>query len=233
MNIVLAPHIDDELIGVYSILSNIDEVYYFYDITDERKQEAINTSKKFNFICRFNEKISLTALDTVYVTSSFDLHKDHKELNRTAKKLQKEIGFKLKFYSIDMNRKPKVLSNFSDKKDDMYELFPSQKGLFDSDEKYFLFEDIFDKDFIQSEVFISQCRKYDKEGYIKVTIENTTNWNIYEILNKYSSYFNIEAEYLSDEVFNCILLSAPDNVELTNITIEVKTNKTLQTQYKL
>jgi len=228
MNIILAPHIDDELIGCYSILHDIDEVYYFFDITEERKIEALNTGRKFNFKCYFGVPFNASKVDTVYVTTSMDLHKDHKILNRIAKNKEKLLNFKLKFYSIDMNRKPNFLEDLhQQKKDDMYKLFPSQKGLFDSDEKYFLFEDIFDNDFISSSVFIKE--KFDK--YIKITIEDTFEWDMDLILEE--KWYDVDANILHQKVFDGILSNTPDTIESTDLEIEVKTNKIVIAKYKL
>jgi len=228
MNIVLAPHIDDELIGVYSILNNIDEVYYFFDITNERKLEALATGKKFQFKCKFNEILKLKKEDKIYVCTSMDLHKDHKYVNKLAKQLQQKIGFKLMYYSIDMNRKPNFLSTLhQNKKEDLYALYPSQKKLFDSDEKYFLFEDIFENDYIESVIY----KIFKDDKYIKLTIENTYSWS--NILNNLPEWYHLKTEDVFKIVFDKILKQAPDNIEPTNITLEIKTNKVMQRKYRL
>jgi len=233
MNIIIAPHIDDELIGCYSILNDIDEVYYFFDITEERKLEAINVGKKFNFDCYFNksmEDIIFTAEDIVYVTTSMDLHKDHKSINRLAKIAKNKYHFTLKYYSIDMNRKPKFLSKLhKQKKMNMYELYPSQKGLFDSDEKYFLFEDIFNEDYIESIVYSIN----DNDKYIEVILENTfiiTHQNIFKLDEKWS---NMDASTIHQIIFSNIITNAPYDVTPTKVTIKVNTNKTVIAEYKI
>lgn len=227
MNIILAPHIDDELIGCYSILHDIDEVYYFFDITEERKIEALNTGKKFNFKCNFNEPVDINYNDIVYVTTSMDLHRDHKYVNRLAKSIQLDLDFVLKFYSIDMNRKPKFLSDLhQQKKKDMYELYPSQKGLFDSNEKYFLFEDIFDNDFVSNSVHMLN----HSDKYVKITIEDTTDWDMDFKINE---WYNMSPSDLHPLIFQNILHNAPKNVAPTDIMIEIKTTEIITVNYKL
>jgi hypothetical protein len=152
--IILAPHVDDEVIGCYQPLTNneIDEVWYLNEVTPERKEEALSSAKVFKFTPVFDKEIkadNFTEGDKVYVTSSFDLHDDHRKANREAKLAQHKVNFDLWFYSIDMNRKPKPANP---RKKHVVNLFPTQAALFQN-EKYVLFEDIHHSDTIEMYTF--------------------------------------------------------------------------------
>jgi hypothetical protein len=153
--IILAPHIDDEVIGCYSKLSEVTDVYYFYECTKERKKEAKRVAKLFGYRVHFNakiDKINFNKVKRVYAPGSYDLHKDHKTVNKKIKQIHLEHSFELFFYSIDMNRKPVYLKKDSSKKKKLLDIFKSQNTLF-NDEKYFLFEDIYQKDFLEEWVY--------------------------------------------------------------------------------
>lgn len=150
MNIIFAPHIDDELIGCFSKLKDIDLVVYFFDVNDERLKEAYQLQKKYNYNIKVHNpnydvlSVYDHPMNTIYIPSSKDLHIHHKEVNRLVRNNFTKAN--RKFYSIDMNRKPKLVNNMEHKKELMYDIYKSQHGLFNSDEKYFLFEDIYDDD---------------------------------------------------------------------------------------
>jgi len=166
VNIVLTPHVDDEVIGCFGIIDKIDQVWYLNEITEERRDEALACADVFKFTPCFDKEISahnFSKDDTVYVTSSFDLHKDHRSANREAKIAQDQVQFDLRFYSTNMNRKPKPANP---RKKKALELFPSQSALF-QDEKYHLFEDIHKSDTIETSTF--WCDDYK----VQVTISDT------------------------------------------------------------
>ena len=49
--VIFAPHIDDEMIGCWSLLSSglVDQVYYFNDLESNRVDEAIKLSVQYGF----------------------------------------------------------------------------------------------------------------------------------------------------------------------------------------
>lgn len=169
--VIFAPHIDDEMIGCFSYINErkISDVYYFYDLTSERIAEAINVSLTFGFNAHIVKDISEIKLDdstVILAPSSFDLHMHHKEVNRIAKTRFKN---KKLYYSVDMNRKPKVLSTEDIKfKKYILEQYQSQSVLL-SDEKYHLFEDIHSDD---SEKFIWVT--FQKKGFHKYPEASTS-----------------------------------------------------------
>jgi len=147
--VILAPHVDDEVIGCFSILESrqVVSVYYFYELTPERKEEALKCAKKYGFAPVFMDmdaksEISLD-LDpelTVLVPSVRDAHPHHKEVNV----LGQTLSNPRLYYSVDMNGRFKVLDTVTQerKRAALEELFPSQARLFQRDDKYVLFESI-------------------------------------------------------------------------------------------
>lgn len=145
--IILAPHVDDEVIGCYRLLmeGSVTHVFYFYELSFERKKEAVKCSLEFGFTPMFMDDdtavrslIELSKERVVLAPSIHDLHPDHKRLNRYAKNIS---NAEVMFYSVDMNTKFDVLNEI----DRVYKglilktIFKSQEALFNN-EKYFLFE---------------------------------------------------------------------------------------------
>lgn len=150
--VILAPHIDDELIGCYRFLkeNTVKRVFYFFELTEERRNEARNTSTLFYFDPVFDFiPVSIATFEppnTIFLVPNIhDEHPDHKDVNNFAKKYLSK--FKLEFYSIDMNVDKDLLTvkEREEKKDLLYKLYPSQSKLFEN-EKYHLFESHLDSD---------------------------------------------------------------------------------------
>jgi len=144
--IILAPHVDDEVIGCYRLLmeGNVTHVFYFYELSYERKREALRCAEEFGFTTVFMDSnisavtlVELSKERIILAPSVHDLHPDHKRLNRYARNI---IGADVLFYSVDMNSKFDVLNEIGvDKEVILKRLFKSQEALF-ANEKYFLFE---------------------------------------------------------------------------------------------
>lgn len=151
---IFAPHIDDEMIGCWSVLKygQVDKVYYFNDLESHRVDEAIRASVQFGFEAVFvdNYEYDKEEWDRIIredvkgqillIPSIKDAHPDHKKLNAYGKTFPN----KKFYYSVDMNHKFEVLSE-KDRENKLHALkkyYPSQTALFDSDAKYHLFESI-------------------------------------------------------------------------------------------
>jgi len=177
--IILAPHPDDEIIGCFGILSEVTDVYIFYECSVERQFESLFAKHKaratynLHFTTDF-DKIDFNKVKKVYAPGSFDLHPDHRKINRLAKLAQSKHKFDLMFYSIDMNRKPYFLKDKANIKKDVLTAFASQ-GLLKKDDKYHLFEDIYKQDFIR-------YYKYKIQGY-KVKVSKQLDVSRLEKLN--------------------------------------------------
>ena len=147
--VIFAPHVDDEMIGCFNLINEgkIDAVYYFYDLTEDRIQEAENAAKLFGFeviMGGFSKEFFMTSAKDVIILAPniHDEHPHHKEVNRLAKQLPN----KKLYYSVDMNVKKEVLANYDTKRTALTSLYPSQKKLFEKDDKYHLFESILEDD---------------------------------------------------------------------------------------
>lgn len=143
---ILAPHVDDEVIGCYLPLKDglVDHVIYFYELTATRKQEAINCGKFFGFEPRFNTKPDPSF--TYLVPHIKDSHRDHKAVNILAKRLH----LSCQYYTVDKDyaKIPIPTSLALEKQKVLNNLFPSQASLF-LDEKYSLFETLIPDDMVQ------------------------------------------------------------------------------------
>ena len=138
--IILAPHLDDEIIGCFSVMNEVDKVvYYTYDYRESQINKfPIEWQDKYVR----GDAFDLSALgsgDIVYVPSRFDLHPFHKVVRH--KILDNHKVTKM-FYSIDMNvpwleeeQEPRR------KLDVLKQMFPGE-DLFEKNAKYWLFKSI-------------------------------------------------------------------------------------------
>ena len=172
MNVIIAPHVDDEVIGCYELLAanSIDKVIYitdFGEVTEPRKLEALACADRFKFkaiFCSLSEvNQHLLRNCNVYVPSIKDLHPHHKHVNVFIHQMPCRPKVNLQFYSVEMNFAPRLLDEDvrTAKLDALTTLFPSQAALFNSDAKYWLFESIRDIDGEVSQVISSA----DFNGY--------------------------------------------------------------------
>lgn len=145
---IFAPHVDDECIGCYSLLKQgfVREVYYFYELSDVRRAEAVKAADAFGFKPVFDTPVSRAVVNaegtTLCVPSKHDAHPDHLRL-RSQVLLCAPPDSSFLFYSIDMNTQTRTTlsaKSVSDKRASLLMLYPSQSALFESDDKYSLFE---------------------------------------------------------------------------------------------
>lgn len=141
--IILAPHVDDEVIGCYRLLAQgiVSDVVYFEDLTPERIEEAWAAADYFGFNPHFGASELNTLPDrdskTFYAPNVSDLHPHHKYVNVMAKRLLHS-----RYYSVDMNVPFDVLTEEEQegKKQALLTLYPSQRKLLESNDAYHLFE---------------------------------------------------------------------------------------------
>lgn len=146
--VIFAPHIDDEMIGCFQLLEEkqVREVFYFYDLTPERQDEARAVASYYEFIPRFmgieKNAGNLNSDAVILAPNIRDSHPHHKLVNQVAKSLPN----KKQYYSIDMNVRRDRVKNDAKKLDHLIKFYPSQKKLFEQDDKYHLFESLLESD---------------------------------------------------------------------------------------
>jgi len=150
LHIIVAPHVDDEVIGCFDILSNPDNkcaiVYSNFDLTDERAEEIKRVKDKFDNIKFYfrNRSIPNQLIDPnnyLHFPDPFIEHHPHHRLIGLIGYELFQKGYPVFFYSINMQA-PYIynIDNWQEKKKVLNELYPSQKSLWENDHKYFLFE---------------------------------------------------------------------------------------------
>ncbi len=158
-NIILAPHVDDEVIGCFTALDRglITDVVYFFDITKDRWDEALDSAEYFGFNAWQGDETfvalptdleyNLGPEDTLFIPTAKDSHIDHSRISRLGRELKLGKKCQLVFYTVDMNsfQAPLPPELRDKKKTALKKLFPSQSILLE-DEKYHLFEGYTEKD---------------------------------------------------------------------------------------
>lgn len=148
--IIIAPHPDDEIIGVYEVLENSDNgitIIYGSDAQKERREEAVKLREHFK-----NIKVQLfqTTIPQPFLQRTnkfffpdphFEVHPDHRQWGFLGEQLARQ-GFDVIFYSVIMNA-PYIhrLDDKAKEKEKLLDkIYPSQKDLWKYDKKYVLFE---------------------------------------------------------------------------------------------
>lgn len=151
MNILLAPHCDDELIGCHLSIKRgiIDLVVYvdppvgrlkFADIAGKELGFSVGTVD-FKDLHTFLERWNDLENHIIFVPDVADNHPRHKAVNL----MGRMSGCRLGYYSTDMNTGyTKELSNKDkkEKREMLNRYYPDQKSLWENNWKYFLFEGV-------------------------------------------------------------------------------------------
>ena len=147
--LIIAPHADDELIGCFTVLNTNPgevDVVVMYELDAIRKNELNHCADimQFNVIdnLSFGES-TLSDYNTIYVPTKKDSHSHHKLANLKYRK------FATIFYSVDMvDAYPLSEKDSISKKAILDAAYPSQSKLWDTNEKYFLFESLHTSDVV-------------------------------------------------------------------------------------
>ncbi len=147
---VLAPHLDDEIIGCYSVLPTVDYVLYFHkdyrakDLApnyyhvdlNRHGSDLISQGQVFTQGVGYNV---VKSDDTVYLPSRYDYH----PLHRKVRKFGLGLPGKKMFYSVEMNT-PWLEEEFDPpgKKLLLTERYPGEVATLSKSDKYFLFKSI-------------------------------------------------------------------------------------------
>lgn len=166
--LILAPHVDDEVIGCSSVLRRARDldltVVWFEEVTPERMLEGQRVANLLGYKAvtaeHWHERLNLRrgSYDQVYVPSRSDSHFAHKLLNARFSDIATH------YYSVDMKNAVPLPEEAQQVKKSLLTFFTSQQKLLDRDDKYWLFEDIRDTDWIEIETL--------SFGYVTVSVES-------------------------------------------------------------
>ena len=147
---IIAPHIDDELIGCFSVIKDswytgtpVDIYWLSSDgPSGIRTREAENALEGYSSSTRtvngyfgVPSKFQSVRYSRIYVPAVTDNHVDHKKANAEFRK------YATHFYSTNLEGGD-VLQDFNTKKKLLDTFYPSQKSLWDSNASFYLFEKI-------------------------------------------------------------------------------------------
>jgi len=138
MNVIFAPHLDDEIIGCFSILNEVDLIVYFCH--DYREAEARRRDSRY---VRFEEWEKLRPsggrLD-LYIPSQFDYHPLHRKVRGIGLNTAADQYW---FYSVEMNVPwLEEEANPEIKRMSFEADYPGEVATINKSDKYFLFKSI-------------------------------------------------------------------------------------------
>jgi len=148
--VIIAPHPDDEIIGVYEILldsKNNITIIYGSETPQNRREEAITLRDQ---IVNVNMQLFQTTIPHPFLQKTsrfyfpdpyFEVHPDHRLWGIVGEQLARQ-GYDVIFYSVNMNTP--YIHRLGDKAEEkeklLNKIYPSQKGLWKYEKKYILFE---------------------------------------------------------------------------------------------
>lgn len=95
MKAILAPHLDDEVIGCYHLLESIDHIFYF---TNDHRTARVQHDPRYR-LWKDEDRDRFRDSDVIYLPSKYDWHPLHRSVRRTGLALP---GRKF-YYSVEMN----------------------------------------------------------------------------------------------------------------------------------
>lgn len=177
--LIVAPHVDDELIGCYSVLAREQvqralgeggalTVLYLHELSGERRKEAEGAARHFGFTPIFTEDgyapIDWETMGDVYIPRRQDKHPQHRSTNARWRTQATH------FYGVDMTAGAQLLSKEAaeHKCKLLYGLYPSQRHYFDQHAECWMFEHITEQDYsvnrtwrFGSLVSVTACEDYE------------------------------------------------------------------------
>jgi len=160
-NICFAPHLDDEIIGCYSVLDNIDTVVYWTRDYRETNVEAMNDDPAMpDYVHRDDINLDGREINHLYIPSKHDFHPLHKEVHLSGIRIAPNAKH-VRYYSVEMNvpwLKEEEESRM--KKALFYKWYPGEVNTITKSDKYFLFKSVqpFDE-------YIWAVVRFEREGF--------------------------------------------------------------------
>ena len=145
MIICIAPHCDDEIIGVYENLKEVDLIIYDGDTPLERREEALNLKNQYENINQlFLKSVPPNLYDTknkfFFPDPIYEIHPLHRSWGFVGEQMAR-IGLDVTFYNTMMNS-PYIheVKDIEGKETLLNKIYPSQKSLWKYEKKFVLFE---------------------------------------------------------------------------------------------
>lgn len=146
--IIISPHFDDEIIGLYEVLMNpmIKPVIIYMQEDEERKKESLELRKHFNNI---NIQLFQKSVPSMFLNPDniiycpdpiYEIHPDHRKWGAFGEELFRQ-GLNVIFYSVNMNA-PYIhqVKDPTGKRRLLEKVYPSQKSMWKYEHKYFIWE---------------------------------------------------------------------------------------------
>lgn len=144
ITLLISPHCDDEVIGVYEYLKEVNLIIYDGDAPTERREEALNLKNHFEVNQLFLKSIPSNLLDKknkfFFPDPIFENHPLHRSWGFMGEQMAR-VGFNIIFYNTTMNA-PYIheVKDIKGKEELLNKVYPRQSSLWKYEKKYILFE---------------------------------------------------------------------------------------------
>lgn len=229
MNIILAPHVDDEALGCWSVFTdrNLERrVHYFFECTEARIAEAKAACSAVGASCTFEciEPFQLPDdYDALYVPAFSDSHFAHRVVNTNYR------SYATHFYAVDhtKHRVPLPQDQQEAKARFLLRYYPSQSSYFSSHSGSSIFEDIAETDcaftvvatFENVKVSVTARKKVDLDAFM------LTHRKAIESLSYKPTTSAIDANALLNVLAFCM---GPDQLDSAIVEVRISSSRTLK-----
>jgi hypothetical protein len=144
--IIVAPHPDDEVIGLFELLETSNPIIiYSGDLDESRRQTALKLKDSVSVKAQmFLNMIPSTFINKDHIIYTpdpvYETHPKHRYWGQIGESIAR-TGVEVIFYSVSMNAPYIHEVKESKKKEELLnKVYPDQKGLWEYEKKYILFE---------------------------------------------------------------------------------------------